>query len=86
MADTQRSYQIKRQRLKSDVRDPSEHMVALTWLTFKTGHMKKYIEVEENFREAEREAHVSLVSPSLHFLRHDRLRAWVFVLEVWSVV
>ena len=40
------TYQIKRQRLKPDVRD-SERMVQI--LTFKTGHMEKYIEVEENF-------------------------------------
>ena len=43
--------------------------------------MEKYIEVEENFWGAERGAHVSLVSPSLHFPRHDRLRAWFFVFE-----
>ena len=29
---------------------------------------------------------VSLVSPSLHFLRYDRLRAWVFIFGVWFVV
>ena len=43
------TYQIKRQRLKPDVRDPPERWQILRWLTFKTGHMEKYIEVEENF-------------------------------------
>ena len=36
--------------------------------------------------EGLREGRTSLVSPSLHFPRHDRLRAWVFVFCVWFVV
>ena len=43
--------QIKRQRLKSRMSGIrlSAWWQILTWLTFKTGYMEKYIEVEENF-------------------------------------
>ena len=39
--------------------------------------------MEENFSEVEREAHVSLVSPSLHFLRHDGVWFVVLVCLLW---
>ena len=45
---------------------------------------KQWQEAPTNPRmQFKRGAHVSLVSPSLHFPRHYRLRAWVLV---WGLV